>query len=177
MPQERDVWIIVSAIATSIYSLSFLIALVYAKIQVRELRKARNAELYLRLHEFVVRDASNLQIGDCMKRISVQQYGYEEFRANCSEEEANAVVRICFHFCAMGHLLKEGYVDRRVLLEWVAPPAIQFRGYLDSLLADWRKNMPYMFEYFDYLRDEAKTYEANRGWDSAPGDMPMADSH
>lgn len=41
-------------------------------------------------------------------------------------DQADSLFRLCFLFCALGHLIDEGYVERKVVFEWVAPFAVLF---------------------------------------------------
>lgn len=67
----------IGSAATAVYCLMFLIALIYAGLQLREARKARSAQLYVKLYELAARDASWDSLALCQR---VKGLSYEEFR-------------------------------------------------------------------------------------------------
>lgn len=150
-------WSEAGSIATVLYSVAFLVALCYAALQVHEMKKTRSAQLYLALHELSARDAT----WDTLVLIErLDGLTFEEFRAATTKEEADALFRLCFLFCGLGHMVAEGYLDRRVVFEWAAPFVIVFRNRMDHVIWDLRRENEDLLLYFDWLAHEAADWDA-----------------
>lgn len=163
--RDEQMWVMVGAVATALYTLSFIVTILYAVGQLREAKITRNAELFLNIHQQLL----PRQTMSVLRLIEKSRnYDYAAF-VELPEDQQDTIIAFCMDGTMMGQLLRREYIDRALLLDWCAPYMAHARDCLEQIIAGLRDpakgNIKDVFLSFDYLREEARQWERKHGRD------------